>query len=87
MPQGKLKVKTNTKPPQKKNKPPKKEGGVKKGKFTFTAKNQTKQQVQKFQKTISKSINANIEAELMVKAQKAHEGKPFHTLGKESAKK
>ena len=39
-------------------------------------------QVQKFQKTISKSINANIEAELMVKAQKAHEGKPFHTLGK-----
>jgi hypothetical protein len=39
-------------------------------------------QVQKFQKQISKSINANIEAELMVKAQKAHEGKPFHTLGK-----
>jgi hypothetical protein len=39
-------------------------------------------QVQKFQKQISKSINANIEAELMLKAQKAHEGKPFHTLGK-----
>ena len=39
-------------------------------------------QVQKFQKQISKSINANIEAELMLKAQKAHEGKPFHTIGK-----
>jgi hypothetical protein len=33
---------------------------------------------------VQKSINANIEAELMLKAQKAHEGKPFLALGKVS---
>ena len=39
-------------------------------------------QVQKFQKAVQKSINANIESELKLKAQKAHEGKPFHILDK-----
>jgi len=86
MAQGKIKVKTNTKPPAKKNKPVKNKGGVKKGKFNFTAKKNTQNQIQKFKKEIQKGINANIETELKAVALKQEEGKEFKTIGGQSSK-
>jgi len=80
MAQGKIKVKSNQKPPPKKNKQTKSKGVVKKGKFTFAAKNQTKLQIQKFKKAVTKDINTKIETELKAIALKQHEGKEFHTL-------
>jgi len=94
MAQGKIKVKTNNKPPpSKKNKPVKnkggvtknKGGGVKKGKFTFAAKKNTQNQIQKFKKSIQKGINANIESELKGVALKQEEGKAFKAIGSQGA--
>lgn len=83
MAQGKLKVKTNSKPPAKKKTNHKKDHGVKKGKRVFAPKKQVLQQVSKFKKSIQKEINANIEAEVKQKAQRLEEGKPFYTINKE----
>jgi len=80
MAQGKIKNK-GSKPPPKKSKPVKNKGGVKKGKFTFTAKNNTQNQIQKFKKEIQKGINKNIETEVKAIAQKHHEGKGFKVIG------
>lgn len=80
MAQGKIKTKTNTKPPAKKTKPTKNKGGVKKGKFTFAAKNNIQLQVQKFKKSVQKGINANIESELKAVALKHQEGKAFKAI-------
>jgi len=80
MAQGKIKVKSNQKPPAKKTKQVKNKGIQKKGKFTFASKNQTKLQIQKFKQTVTKDINAKIETELKAIALKQHEGKEFHTL-------
>lgn len=93
MAQGKLKTKTNAKPPQKKNKPGKSnpkggvhlKGGVKKGNFKFTAKKTAQQQVQKFKKAVEKGINAKIETELKAVAVSHHEGKQFKTIGEPKA--
>jgi len=87
MAQGKIKVKSNAKPPPKKNKPVKNKGGVKKGKFTFTAKKNTQNQIQKFKKQIQKGINANIESELKAVALKQEEGKEFKTIGQPGSSK
>jgi len=83
MAQGKIKTKTNTKPPAKKKTNHKKDHGVKKGKKVFAPKKQIHQQVFKFKKDIQKTINANIEAELKQKAQRLEEGKPFYAINKE----
>jgi len=80
MPQGKLKTKTNTKPPAKKSKVVKKSGILKKGRFSFTAKKNTQQQIQKFKKEIQKGINANIEEEIKAIAVKDQEGKPLKSI-------
>lgn len=80
MPQGKLKTKTNIKPPAKKNKVVKKSGILKKGRFTFTAKKTTQQQLQKFKKEIQKGINANIEESVKAIAIKDQEGKPLKSI-------
>jgi len=80
MPQGKIKTKTNVKPPAKKNKVVKNKGITKKGRFNFSAKNGVQQQIQKFKKEIQKGINANIETEVKAIALKDQEGKPFKAL-------
>jgi len=83
MAQGKLKVKTKGgQPPAKKDKPPKKAHGVKKGKLVFAPKKTHHQDVYKFKKNIQKCINANIEKEVKEKAQ-TFEAKPFLALNKE----
>jgi len=83
MAQGKLKVKTKGgPPPAKKDKPPKKAHGVKKGKLVFAPKKQKHQDVYKFKKNIQKCINANIEKEVKEKAQ-TFEAKPFLALNKD----
>jgi len=83
MAQGKIKNK-GSKPPPKKSKPVKNKGGVKKGKFNFTAKSNTQNQIQKFKKEIQKGINKNIETEVKAIAQKVHEGKGFKVIGTDS---
>jgi len=89
MAQGKIKTKTNVSKPQgKKNNSQKNKGGliknngggVKKGKFSFTAKKGHQQQAQKFKKAVQKNINAVNELQIKASALKHHEGKKFHVI-------
>lgn len=80
MAQDKIKTKTNSSRPTKKNKPVKNKGGVKKGNFEFKSKSKARQQIQKFKKEIQKGINANIEAEVKTAALAEQEGKPFKAI-------
>jgi len=89
MPQGKIKTKTNQKPPQKKIKVERglSKGITKKGKFDFKSKNGTKYQVQKFKKQVQTEINNRIEKDIKSLAVKQGEGKQFRTLDTKQASK
>jgi hypothetical protein len=83
MPQGKLKTKTNQKPPPKKSRPEitkRAKGITKKGKYNFAPKQGAQLQVHKFKKAIQKDINSRIESDIKALAIKQGEGKALKLL-------